>query len=226
MEPVDQWPSPSRKALFLEFALMCGILWIPALFSGISDYLGWRQPSTNPLMEYYDIFTYLIYSFLIIFVFWRNGDPLLKLGLRPCTGRDLVLAAVLLVAFVLLHLAYLPVETAADAIPGAVTHYRLRHDLSVPWETLIYLLAAFREEIFYRGYVCSRLRDFGLSRTRTAILSALAFASVHIYQGWALLPVHLAFGLVFAAVFLNYRSLWPLVAAHASYNLVLFTGKH
>jgi len=214
-------PPPSRQAMYLEFALVCALSWMPFFYSGLGDYLGWRKPSSSPADEVYSVFSALAFSALPIFLIWRNGEPFRKLGFKPFELRDAIVAVVLFLAAIALVLIYRPIEHALVSQPGAVTSYRVHHGFPLPVESFIFLVSAFREEIFCRAYLCLRLRDFGLNRTRTAILSALVFASYHIYEGWAALPVMFFFGLIFAGVFLNYRSLWPLVVAHACYNLLL-----
>jgi membrane protease YdiL (CAAX protease family) len=217
-------PLPSRQTLYLEFALVCALLWVPVLYSGIGDYMRWRKPSTLTVDEIYSVYSALAFGMLPIFLFWRNGEPLRKLGFRAFQSRDAGLALVLVLVAVVMRLAFRPMILAVAANPDAVTGYRIHHGFPWPVESIIYLVSAFREEIFYRAYLCSRLRDFGLNRTRTAILSALMFASVHVYQGWASLPELFFFGLIFAGVFLNYRALWPLIVAHASYNIILLAS--
>jgi membrane protease YdiL (CAAX protease family) len=220
-EPSPPPPILSRRALCLEFALVCALLWIPSLYSGTADYLGWKKPSILPADEIFSVYTALTVSLLPIFLIWRNGEPFAKLGLIPFDQRDIIVAFGLLLAVAAVKVVFLPVAMLLAAQPGAVTSTRVHHGFPLPVEAVVFLFAAFREEIFYRAYLCARLRDFGLNRTRTAIVSALMFASIHIYQGWLSLPTLFCFGLIFAGVFLRRRSLWPLFVAHACYNLIL-----
>jgi len=52
-------------------------------------------------------------------------------------------------------------------------------------------------------------------------VSALLFASWHLYQGPPGVASTLATGLLYGAVFVSLRRLWPLAAAHAVWNLVI-----
>ncbi len=210
--------------MYLEFALICALTWIPSLYASVAEYGGWRKPSVLGVDEVFAAFSSLAMVSLPIFLIWRNGEPFRKFGFRPFEWRDLVVAAVLVLGAVLLHIASRSIIQIIGVQSGALTTIRIHHGFPLPVEAPILLVAAFREEIFYRAYACARMRDFGLNQTRVAVLSALAFASVHLYQGWALLPVHFFFGLMFAAVFLKFRSIWPLAVAHASYNLLLLAG--
>jgi len=225
MEADNLTPAPlSRKALQMEFALVCALTWVPLLYSAFADVQGWKRPSSVPADEIYSVFSALAAALLPIFLIWRNGESFAKFGFRSFVFRDLVVALGLVIAIAIMHLAYAPLARAMAAQPGAITTMRPRHGFPLPVESFILLASAFREEVFCRAYLCSRFRDFGLNSIQTMILSAMMFASYHIYQGWAYLPTHFIFGLIFAGVFLKYRALWPLIVAHTTYNLVLLAG--
>ena len=84
---------------------------------------------------------------------------------------------------------------------------------------LVWLIAAFSEEFFFRGFLLTRLAElFGETRwawVAAVLLQAVAFGAIHAYQG----PVGMILigigGLVYGAAFvLIGRNLWPLILAH------------
>ncbi len=97
----------------------------------------------------------------------------------------------------------------------------------------VWLLAAFGEEFFFRGFVLTRLAElFGATRWAWGLaitIQAIAFGGIHAYQG----PVDMILigigGLVYGTAFvLLNRNLWPLILAHGINDTVgfilLYTG--
>ncbi len=84
---------------------------------------------------------------------------------------------------------------------------------------LVWLIGAFGEEFFFRGFLLTRLTElFGDTRwgwVAAVVVQAVAFGGMHAYQG----PVGMILigigGLVYGAAFvLIGRNLWPLILAH------------
>lgn len=96
---------------------------------------------------------------------------------------------------------------------------------------LSWISAGFGEEMFFRGFVITRLqitfRGFKLASVYAVVLSALIFGYVHFYyQGLAGFVNATVIGLIFGAAFLLYkRNLWPLIFAHGFINSLGFTAE-
>ena len=103
--------------------------------------------------------------------------------------------------------------------------------LYLTWMALT-VVAAFAEEMFFRGYLVSRLRTafdrLPLAPLAAVFVPALIFGYGHVYyQGLRGLIVTGAIGLTLGALFLLYRrNLWPLVFAHAMVNALSFTARY
>ena len=103
--------------------------------------------------------------------------------------------------------------------------------LYVLWMALT-VVAAFAEEMFFRGYLVSRLRtafdQLPLARLGAVFIPALVFGYGHVYyQGLRGLFVTGAIGLALGILFLLYkRNLWPLIFAHAMVNGLSFTARY
>lgn len=82
------------------------------------------------------------------------------------------------------------------------------------------LLNSFFEEITVVAYVVTRLtpRSAPLAITASAVLRLL----YHLYQGPVATIATLPLGLLYAAVFWRWRTVWPLVVAHTITNFVAF----
>ncbi len=99
---------------------------------------------------------------------------------------------------------------------------------------IVWTVAAFGEEMVFRGFVLNRTSQFfssrGTSRWWSAvILSSVVFGLGHIYQGWTGVILSAIAGLVYcAAYFLDGRCLWAPILIHGLYDtsvfLILFLG--
>ena len=95
---------------------------------------------------------------------------------------------------------------------------------------LSWISAGFAEEMFFRGFLITRLQTVlngtNLASVLAVLLAALLFGYVHFYcQGLTGLVNATAIGLIFGTFFLAYkRNLWPLVLAHGSINSLGFTS--
>ena len=95
---------------------------------------------------------------------------------------------------------------------------------------LSWISAGFAEEMFFRGFVITRLQaalnGTNLASVFAVLLAALLFGDVHFYhQGLTGLVNATAIGFIFGTFFLIYkRNLWPLGVAHGSINSLGFTS--
>jgi membrane protease YdiL (CAAX protease family) len=92
---------------------------------------------------------------------------------------------------------------------------------------VIWLMAAFGEEIFFRGFLMTAIAEFlGSSRLAwiaAVVAQAIAFGAVHAYQGTAqAISVGIGGAVYGAAVLLAKRSLWPVIFAHGINDTVGF----
>ena len=91
--------------------------------------------------------------------------------------------------------------------------------------------AGFGEEMFFRGFLITRLKtvfsDIYLSSAISVLLAALLFGYMHVYyQGLVGLVNGGIIGVIFGTYFLLYkRNLWPLIIAHGFINSLGFTSE-
>jgi uncharacterized protein len=107
--------------------------------------------------------------------------------------------------------------------------------LTLLFVTLTWLLAAYGEEMVYRGYLMNRVADL-LNRTRPAwiislILVHVAFALAHAYQGWTGVIDEGLMGLLLGVIYLRTgRNLAVPIIAHGIGDtidfLLIFLGKY
>ncbi|WP_370189197.1 lysostaphin resistance A-like protein [Qipengyuania sp.] len=156
---------------------------------------------------------------------WKAKALVLPKALVPFA---LFAGAVALVLFVGEHTGLTRTDTAGvEARWGSV-----EGDLAmlVLWLSIVWTSAAFGEEMFFRGYMVTRLAD-GLAGVpgRLAIavlLPALIFGYGHYYyQGLFGLVMTGLIGLAFGISFLLLkRNLWPLVLVHGAIDTINFVA--
>jgi membrane protease YdiL (CAAX protease family) len=80
---------------------------------------------------------------------------------------------------------------------------------------ILSLLVAISEEAVFRGYIITRLGRLLRGHIWiAAVISSLAFASGHLYQGWGGFAVIFVYGMMFAALYVKTGSLYPCIIAH------------
>jgi len=108
-------------------------------------------------------------------------------------------------------------------VAGSLPHYLL-------WLTIVWTAAAFGEEMFFRGYLITRLQQVfprNLIGTVAAVaLPAIIFGYGHFYyQGLRGAVVTASIGLAFGTMFLVFRrNLWPLILLHGVIDTLTFTA--
>jgi membrane protease YdiL (CAAX protease family) len=172
---------------------------------------------------------------------WLRGDGRSRIGIhRPSNWwRTFALALVIGVGYQLLSLWLIvpclqqltrePLNLSQfDSLPGSISSLAL-------WLTLTWTLAAFGEEMVYRGYLLNRFVDVAtngnVGRIIGAIGSSALFALGHSYQGLSGIEENFIFGCVLAGSYLAaHRNLWLVVLAHGIANslafMLIFLGRY
>jgi membrane protease YdiL (CAAX protease family) len=155
-----------------------------------------------------------------------------KLKVLPQAGLTLVAFAVAVAlttiagpAIGLEFLTEIPAEVEGrwGDVAGNLPNYLL-------WLGIVWTAAAFGEEMFFRGYLITRLqllfRGGWLGAALAVAVSALIFGYGHLYyQGWRGAVVTCGIGLAFGSMFLLFkRSLWPLILLHGIIDTLTFTA--
>jgi len=84
------------------------------------------------------------------------------------------------------------------------------------------VFAAYLEESFFRFYILSRREELKLNETQALVISVALFSICHIYEGsWGFLNAVIS-GTILAFIFLRYRSLHGIAAAHGLYNITVY----
>ena len=120
---------------------------------------------------------------------------------------------------------------AAQALPEAVSNrvaegYRwqipslLRLPLAVPF----LLLAAYREELFFRAFLITTLRGLRAPNWAAIAISSFLFGAGHLYQGVFAAVVSAALGAYLGAWYLRAAAVHRLAIGHALFNLIVLAA--
>lgn len=187
----------------------------------------------------------LVLAVLTLYMHWR-GLTWREFGLRPLPGLK---AKLWVLPQALLVFAAFGVAVAATVFGGqALGLAFMAHEapgvaerwgdiagnlpLLLLWVALSWLAGGFAEEMFFRGFLVSRLQDaFGKSWIGSAaavLLAAAFFGFGHMYyQGLRGLIVTGAIGVAFGSMFLVYRrNLWPIILVHGFVDSIGFIGTY
>lgn len=222
----------SRLAIAAEIAAFVGFALLSKFLMSL---FFWRYAGPASLL--------LTLVLLTLYLRWR-GLRWSDMGLVPLPGwkakfKVLPQAALTLVAFAavvalttiagpamgLTFLTKVPADVDGrwSEVAGSLPHYLL-------WLVLVWTAAAFGEEMFFRGYLVTRLRQVflggWLGSALAVIIPALIFGYGHLYyQGWRGAVVTGGIGLAFGTMFLVFRrNLWPLILLHGVIDTLTFTA--
>ncbi|MBX3478473.1 MAG: CPBP family intramembrane metalloprotease [Brevundimonas sp.] len=231
----DQIGSPQRSPKWAVLLEVAAFVVFALLSKFLLSLLFWRY--AGPVS--------LLLTLVVLTAYLRFRGPGWKMfGLVPLPGwkaRLMVIpqAALALVAFAIVvalttvigpsmgldFLTEVPseVDDRWGEVAGSLPHYLM-------WLAIVWTAAAFGEEMFFRGYLISRLREVfpghRLGAIPAVIIPALIFGYGHFYyQGLRGAVVTGAIGLAFGTMFLLFkRNLWPLILLHGLIDTLTFTA--
>jgi len=165
---------------------------------------------------------------LALLLMHRSGDPWSFFGVRRFRAiRDLGGAFAIFGASELIWRAYAAslrpvIESGGywSDDPWSQPSAWWEFPLSIVWDDA----NASAEELMIRGIVLHRLCSLLGSAPKAILISALAFAAYHAYYGLAGVVSIFLTGLVYGAVVIALRSVWPAVIGHAVGNIYMSFG--
>ncbi len=162
-------------------------------------------------------------SALAVFILVRKGGGALSdLGLRisPSRGALGLLLVILWSAGMVFARHTMPPASGSTAQYPSWLQLFYPHTLSERcfWVVLS-LSAGFCEELVYRGYAITALRQRGFRLWPALALASTSFVFVHGFAGLFAFPIYFLSGLFFAWLFLWRKSLVPGMTVHALFDV-------
>ncbi|HUR79864.1 MAG TPA: CPBP family intramembrane glutamic endopeptidase [Thermoanaerobaculia bacterium] len=142
-----------------------------------------------------------------------------RLGLRFSWGAALA-GIPLFVIFLLIY--WITATCVLLVFPAARTvwAFRIHPEAPIEWMLVLFIVNSLFEELIVTAYVTESLREHGAALVISA--STLLRFSYHLYQGPLASLSILPLGLLFATLYWQRRTLWPLMVAHTIFNLVSY----
>jgi membrane protease YdiL (CAAX protease family) len=232
MSPEPEQDKAAKKRNLLELLLVFAAFYLPGLIwsspapqedpARLAVYMAQFLTSALPQLA---LFAYLLH---LRGLMDRTGSTWADFGVSRPRAADLPWAALLALGILLL-LGLLGLAIAS--LPGSMRRFfqsgfrwRLAEARLAPLALAFCLVTGYREELFFRCYLLTRLAQAGLHPVLAVAASSLLFAAGHAYQGPTGFAVALLIGLYFALVFLRMRNLHRLAWAHGLYNAVVLAG--
>ena len=171
---------------------------------------------------------------------WLRGIGWRAVGLRrPARWRDTLLLGIAVGVVYQLFSLYLlePLIVLVTGKPIDLSQFapvKANVFLLVLFLVLVWTLAAFGEELVYRGYLMNRISELAGGSSRAWALSLIVvsvlFGVAHLYQGISGVATVIAAALVYGGLYLSSgRNLWAPIIAHGVYDtvavLLAFWGK-
>jgi membrane protease YdiL (CAAX protease family) len=191
----DLIAAAARRRALLELAIPYGlillVIWTP-----------------RPLQK----FLWWVAAAAIVAIFWISFDRMMALGLRTAgffrelwvAGAALLLAALAVLVAIELHTLHLP-----NGGPiGFVKTY---------WA---YALWACVQQLLLQGFFLPRCLGLLNGKVSAALLAGVLFSLAHLPNP-ILTPITLFWGFAACLLFLRYRNLYPLAAAHAIVGIAI-----
>ena len=163
---------------------------------------------------------------IAVYLLWRDGRlasaGFERRSLPYVTGYGALGAVCCFIALFSVSLLALTVFVAfggepdetANAVPNDLTIGIVLAGIAVA------VTAGIGEEIVFRAYAISRMEEAGYGRAAVWVPWAI-FTSLHLYQGPLALLVIGAVSGVFVWLYRWQRSIWPVMVAHALYNVTI-----
>ena len=157
----------------------------------------------------------LVIAYLLV----RSGEGWTGIGLTRFRAADAGQGVALWVASFLLVLILAQVfrqfgQREVDFLPPALPLW-----FRAVQAVLIAATAGATEEIVVRGYAQTRLEQLKAPTAVIVLLPTTLWGALHVYQGLGAALAIFCLGLLYAACFHRTRRLWPLILAHALFDM-------
>lgn len=214
--------SPPEKFRFTPFTFLLLILfclvWPLLSVLTMAMQLELAIAVDDPLTEIYypTIILQAVFLLLILVGVWTERTRLRDIGFENFDRWTLPVALVFFLAAngILMVLQLLIAGSAPASFAQIEELLPQTSSERIVWVVLS-LLVAISEEAVFRGYIITRLGRLLRGHVWiAAVISSLAFASGHLYQGWGGFAVIFVYGMMFAALYIKSGSLYPCIIAH------------
>lgn len=159
---------------------------------------------------------------IVAIIFGESNRTLVNWRIHWKDGRDAIIIAagmIALIAFTGSLIDLLPHDTRIILLRGA--HWQLTDVSQLPLVFTFVLVGSYREELYFRVYFLSMLKEIETPSWLALLISALLFTLGHLYQGWTAAIIAFLIGISFGILYQIRPSLHRIAWAHAIFNTVI-----
>lgn len=150
------------------------------------------------------------------------GIIMIKLGY---TLKSLLVYSGIFIMLIPVVILFIVLPETGQKIFETGYRWQLQRFSQIPLAILFCITTGYSEEIFFRSYLLTRLKQLGSSTYVAVTVSTLLFAMGHLYQGYTGYIVAALQGIYFSIVFLKKKNIHLTALAHSFYNFtVLITS--
>ncbi len=213
----------------LEFGLLLFIAIGPLLAVSIFS-LAREFPRMDPVFLDLQVISGLILEIgsiaLLIYVLFRQNRSLSDLGFTFNKGDILHSIGLFVAAFIANYAAYyifsiLSILVSGHGLPQAEFQTALDSGFALP--LLIFIIVnPFFEELIVRAYLITEMEFFSKSTLNAGLFSIFIQVAYHLYQGVANALTMVGIFSVFTVYYIKKRRIWPIILAHAYFDLYAY----
>jgi membrane protease YdiL (CAAX protease family) len=165
-------------------------------------------------------------GFIVLFIAVRKGTHILDyLGLRTIPKKSILVFLAICIGLIGLSALVNIVFNQEQDSGFTIDAYRTSVWPVLFWIAAVIFAPAF-EEAFFRGFLFVGLKQSRLGTIGTIVLTALAWALLHIqYDAYGMTTI-LVLGIILGIVRVKTNSLWGPLIIHSSWNLVAMVGAY
>lgn len=211
---------PSKKVQLIEVSVFLFLI-MPSM--ALSFFRTDQAALSFPVVAGVTILQDLALLSLVLYVIWRNGEPLKAIGWTLANARrEAVLGlGLFLPFFFMVSVLQTVLRSAGFSAPEAPPSYLIPSGSAQILLALAFLaVVAVAEETIFRGYLLLRFQSLMGNPTGAVLLSALIFSIGHGYQGSVGVITVAAIGLFLAVVYLWRGSLIAPIVMHFLQNFI------
>ncbi len=212
------WDAACALALWLAYMAVILCSGLAVLLSMILPALSFL--SVNVLLG---VFALLI----VLGVIRLRRQSIASLGLNRPDAARLILGTILAVpalyaASTAANLLYMSLLSGGfdELLEERSELFAMMPELSFGSVVVFSLFVGFHEEVFFRGFLLTRLTVGLRSRAAAVAVTSVIFGLLHAYQGPAGILQTTFLGAVLGTLVCVTRTLWPAILAHAFFNIV------
>lgn len=238
----DELTSPQRHALWIEIVVVLAVTFGLSAYTSILDLieaillnLAAQTVALNPRLSPFDLINLGLYiarvaqlagwGALGVYLLWRSGFGLNKIGLGQLRWRSDVLGGVGLAALIGLpglglYIAARALGMNVSVVPSALDDTWWR----IPMLIAVAFANGWAEQVIVVAFLLTRLQQLKVNPIVALVGPSLLRGAYHLYQGFGAGLGNLAMGLVFGYIWQRTGRLWPLVIAHGLIDTVAYVG--